>query len=158
MVLGGIIRGGKAINVVPDRSVFTIDRRILPEETLTQVKKELRDTVNNPVPGNRRSIKARLNIITAEGPVVVSPDKEICRAAKEAVRKVRRKPAYLALTGGVTDMRYLINKGIPSVGYGVSGKERSHADDEFIYVNSLVETSKIIAALIMGLNQREIKR
>jgi acetylornithine deacetylase/succinyl-diaminopimelate desuccinylase-like protein len=52
---------------------------------------------------------------------------------------------------GGTDSRFFMRRGIPGLGYSVQGDNRAHADDEFVYVKSLVDTAKIFALLLKDL-------
>ncbi len=47
-------------------------------------------------------------------------------------------------------MRYFIEKGVPALGYGPYG-ENIHGDNEFVSLDSMVNTTKIFADLIMRL-------
>jgi len=42
----GAIRGGMAVNIVPDRCVLEVDRRTLPGETQAAVLQEVRDALD----------------------------------------------------------------------------------------------------------------
>jgi len=52
---------------------------------------------------------------------------------------------------GATDIRYFMWKGIPSLGYSAKGGESWHSDNEFVYIDSLVDTAKVYALVISSL-------
>jgi succinyl-diaminopimelate desuccinylase len=150
MVLGGELAGGIKTNIIPSESSFSIDRRIIPEESLAQAKRELRSALERC----RRKMPAsryKLEILAQDGAVSVGPDERICRAIGAAIRTVKKKRARFLLMAGGTDLRYLIKKGIPSVGYSARGGESWHSDDEFVYVSSILDTARIYALTLLNL-------
>jgi acetylornithine deacetylase/succinyl-diaminopimelate desuccinylase-like protein len=55
------------------------------------------------------------------------------------------------MSPGFMDMRFFVNQGkIPCVAYGPEGKN-FHGDDEFILIKNLVESTKVLAQVIIDL-------
>ena len=150
LVLGGEVSGGKKGNIVPDQTSFSIDRRLIPEENLALARREIEDAIAR-VSKRHKDYRYKLEVMAQDSPVFVDPDEKICRAIGDAVYKVlRRKPRICLMPGG-TDIRYLIKKGIPSVGYSARGSGRWHSTDEFIRVKSILDAAKVYALTIMNL-------
>ncbi len=150
MVLGGELEGGAKTNVVPDSCSFTIDRRFLPEENVEQVKKEVIsviDKLNKKDP----ALKAKVTVLAEEDSVASDESSKLFTVFKKSVRKVLNKQPKCALLSGATDIRFIIRKGIPCVGYTVDGASSNHCDNEFVYIKSLVNTTKILADVIYNL-------
>ena len=40
-----MIHGGLKVNIVPDECIISVDRRLIPEETLAEAEKEIMDTL-----------------------------------------------------------------------------------------------------------------
>ena len=78
-------------------------------------------------------------------------DKAIAKAVAGSIRKVLGKKARFAIMSGGTDMRYLIKRGIPSVGYSARGGLKWHSENEYVHVGSILNTAKIYALTIMTL-------
>lgn len=150
MVMGGELDGGKKVNIVPSYSSFSIDRRLIPEEGLNNAKREIRDLLRHCA-RRHRDYKFKMKILAQDRAVAVSLDERICKAIEGAIKRVLRKDARFLLMAGGTDMRYLINKGIAAVGYSARGGEGWHSDNEFVYVDSILETAKIYALTILSL-------
>jgi len=148
MVLGGEIDGGKKANVIPDKTQFSIDRRLIPEETLVLARREIMDAIKR-CSRRHRKYRFKLEITAQDGPVFVDPGEKICRAVGDAIEKIMKKKARIYLMPGGTDIRYLIKKGIPSVGYSARGIGRWHSTDEFICVKSILDAAKVYALTIM---------
>ncbi|MFH1867816.1 MAG: M20 family metallopeptidase [Candidatus Omnitrophota bacterium] len=147
MVLGGELFGGSKINIVPDRSVFTIDRRVLPEERLEDVKSEVIDAIER-LKKNDRDLKVDVEIFAREEPAVSRRDSIIFKEFSDSISKVTGRRGRCALLAGATDMRFLIRKGIPCVGYSPDGGHSCHGDNEYVNIRSLIDTAKILARVI----------
>ncbi|MBM3254180.1 MAG: ArgE/DapE family deacylase, partial [Candidatus Omnitrophica bacterium] len=150
IVLGGVLSGGKKINIVPDKSTFTIDRRLIPEESVEMAKKEIFGILEN-LKKRDKNLRFRVKIITSEKPVIVDENESVCRILAYSIQRVLKRKARFAVMPGGTDMRFLIKKGIPAVGYSVLGDDRAHSDDEFVYIKSLIDTTKVFAIFFMRL-------
>ena len=147
--LGGVFGGnGLQVNTVPGDALFSIDRRVLPNERLTQVEEELRRALARAAskgPGIRYRTRSTLRI----DPCVVDSDHELPRAFARSVRAVRRRAASYRLTTGFTDLHYFVREGgLPGIGYGVDG-HRAHAVDERLKTRDLVQTAKTYAHFIL---------
>lgn len=147
--MGGRLQGGNAINMLPDKVVFSIDRRILPEETLEMAKKELVEAVSRAKKTNKQ-LRVKIRFISSHDPVVVDKKNPICLAIGRAIKRVYKSKAKGLLLTGATDLRYFTEKGIPAIGYSVEG-ENCHADDEHIYLEDLIKTTKVFANLFKEL-------
>ncbi len=150
LVLGGVVSGGKKINIVPDKSILTIDRRLIPEENLQTSKKEILNIFERLKKADK-DLRLNAKVITSEKPVMVDKDEPICRALAYAIKRVFKRRARFAIMPGGTDMRFFIKRNIPAVGYSVLGEDRAHADDEFVYINSLLNTTKVFATFFITL-------
>jgi succinyl-diaminopimelate desuccinylase len=150
IVLGGVIKGGTKINIVPDRSVFTVDRRLIPEEDVKTAKNEVFDLLRR-LSNRDKDLKFKVKILACERPVIVNKDEPVCQALGYAIHKVLKRKARFAIMPGGTDIRFFIKRKVPAVGYSVLGDDRAHADDEFIYLDSLYETTKVFSVFFMTL-------
>jgi len=151
MVLGGEISGGVKANIVSDSCTFMIDRRFLPEENLNNVKREIINAIKN-LEKKDKDLKVKVSVMGEEGSVVSDESNIIFKRFKESVKRVLGMPAKCALMAGATDIRFLIRKGVPCLGYSVCGGDTAHSDNEFVYVKSLVNTAKIFADIMLNLN------
>jgi acetylornithine deacetylase/succinyl-diaminopimelate desuccinylase-like protein len=145
----GLIQGGINTNVVPDRIVFRIDRRVIPEENPAKVEKELRELI---AASARRHSQIKLDVhqlLLAE-PLVPQPGTDriittIRRHAKEILGvevPVTGVPLY-------TDARHYAAAGIPIVLYGAGPRSileaNAHNANENLRLNDLRAATKIVA-------------
>ncbi len=134
---------GDKENPVPARATFTIDRRILPNETLKHAETELRGAVAEAcdiVPDLRVDVRRTLGI----EPCQVDHEHPFAQAFGGAVRAVRRTPVKYNVTTGFTDLHFLVKGGKPGVGYGPRG-QGAHGANERVQIADLVQTTKIYA-------------
>ncbi|MCC7264726.1 MAG: ArgE/DapE family deacylase [Candidatus Latescibacteria bacterium] len=144
--VGGVFGGGPGdkVNTVPARASFTIDRRVLPNETMPKVEEELRAALSRaaaPLHQVKVQVHTRLRI----DPCMVAGNGVLPRAFARAVQQVRRRAATYSATRGFTDLHYFVAEGgLPGIGYGVRG-EHAHGVDERVGVRELVQTAKVYA-------------
>ncbi len=116
LVVGGSLQGGNKLNVVPSEVSFSIDRRVLPEETIVQAQKELEEVVRCFARRHPR-YKVHIDFAARERAVITQPAGMFVDIFKKSVSKVMRTRGRYALMSGGTDLRYFMYKGVPSFGY-----------------------------------------
>ena len=145
----GLIHGGINTNVVPDRVVLRMDRRIVPEEDPADVEAELRRLIEQAAgeyPGARVSIR-RILLAT---PLVPDP-----RAARLTALLCARASAVMGepvVAGGVplyTDARHYAAAGVPVVLYGAGPhsieEANAHRADERLRLSDLFRATEVVA-------------
>ncbi|MFH1645934.1 MAG: M20 family metallopeptidase [Candidatus Omnitrophota bacterium] len=151
MVLGGELFGGSKVNIVPDISVFTIDRRILPEESLEDVKSEVLDVIEK-LKNRDKNLKVDVEIDAKEPAVISKEDDFLFKSFSAAVKEVIGKRAKFIISSGATDMRYLVKKGVPCIGHWADGDGKCHCDDEYVKIKGLMDSAKIFALFLTSNN------
>ncbi|MFH1777917.1 MAG: M20 family metallopeptidase [Candidatus Omnitrophota bacterium] len=150
MVIGGKIWGGDKINIVPDNSSFTIDRRILPEEDIYEVKDKIIKTMQD-LAKDDPEIKLKIKVSAFDAPVSCPQNNKLFKIFSAAIEEVYFQKACSIILCGGTDLRFLMRKNIPAVGYSVKGMHRAHSDNEFVYIKSITDTAKVFAYVLMNL-------
>jgi succinyl-diaminopimelate desuccinylase len=151
-VNAALIEGGSAPNVVPDRCVVEIDRRILPGETdpaaVVARFDRLADEIRDEHPEVRISFEVHDWCDAAEAP----PDDPIVRLAREAVAaEADGGPPAAVGFSGITDARYYLNEArIPTVILGPGSLTLAHTADESVAVDELLVASRAYARLFVG--------
>src|SRR3989338_1201079 len=90
LVLGGGIKGGNNFNTVPGEFSFTIDRRVIPEESIENAKKQIINVIrafqrNNPEYG------IKIKTLLEAKPSYVDKKAKISRIFFDSVKKVKNK-------------------------------------------------------------------
>jgi len=150
-VMGGFLKGGVKVNVVPGITKFSIDRRLIPEENIEAAKKEIKDVIKK-FNARYKDSKVNVRFVSQEGPAISKKDNAFFKIAADSIKSVTGKKANFSVMPGATDMRYFMWKGIPSLGYSAAGGERWHGDNEFVYIDSLVDTAKVFALIMSSLS------
>ncbi len=149
MNVGGVFapgEGGK-VNTVPAAASFTIDRRVLPVETVAVAERELRAFLTQAA---RKIPQCRITIekISHNHSCYRAPDTPFAAALKASVARVRRRPAKFTVSTGFNDMHFFANeRRLPTLGYGPGG-QNYHAIDERAKIKDLVESAAIYADLL----------
>lgn len=137
----GKIDGGTKMNVVPDKCVVDIDRRLIPGETPESSLKQFTDILD------RLGVKARIEQMTARNPMELSTDSPLI---KEIMKLVPN--AKLAGIAGYTETE-MYNKELGmdclSWGAGLKGDtlDMAHVADEYTEVEELKRTVELYEKL-----------
>ncbi len=151
----GLIRGGINTNVVPDRVVLRLDRRIIPEEKAAEAETELRAVIDRAAQGFPQARVTVRRILLAE-PLVPLPGgaklaELLCARATQVMgEKVTAKgvPLY-------TDARHYAAAGIPIVLYGAGPhtiqEANAHRADERLPLPDLHKATEVVALTLHDL-------
>lgn len=148
LTLGGELRGspGAKINTIPEEVVFTIDRRVLPDESVTQVERELRGVLREACQKIPR-LKIAVRKISSRKASLVKEDGPFPQQFLKTVRAYRPEAGF-GLTSGFTDMSFYANEArLPCIGYGVGG-QNTHGIDECVKIADLMTVAKIYARFL----------
>ena len=137
----GVIGGGEAVNIVPDRCVIEVDRRTLPGESTEKILDDVRRVLGE-VPGwtfEPPHVDVRGMDVSAESPVVGC----LAAAVREVTGSVSIEAAHYATDAGMYNAA-----GIPTVVFGPGDIARAHTADEWVELESVHNASSIIRRLI----------
>lgn len=147
--IGGVFapgEGGK-INTVPAAASFSIDRRVLPVETVAAAERDLRAFLRRAaagIPGCRITVEK----VSDNHSCFRDPATPFAAALRASVARIRRRPAKFCVSTGFNDMHFFANvRGIPTLGYGPGGRNY-HAVDERAKVRDLVQAATIYTDLL----------
>lgn len=142
-----VIQGGIQRNMVPDKCLMTIDRRVVPGfEDLEKARREVREVLEE-LKATDESLRFEIREIIAVEPAEISEDEVIVQALQSSAHKVLGKGLDIGGLKGFTDAHWLIKGlGIPTVSFGTHGGN-IHGVDEYVEVASLIETAEVLAEL-----------
>jgi succinyl-diaminopimelate desuccinylase len=154
----GLISGGINTNVVPDRIVMRLDRRMIPEERPEDVEAELRkliETAAQKFPG----VSVRVRQILLARPLMQLPG-----AARLVERLTANASAVLGMSVGAqgiplyTDGRHYTEAGVPCVLYGAGPRDlleaNAHRADEKLVLCDLHAATRVVARTLADLLER----
>jgi tripeptide aminopeptidase len=140
----GVIYGGKATNIVPDKVTLKGEVRSRDggklEKCTEQIKKIIEDTAQE------FKAKAEVKVNEEYHCYNLSSDDQVVEIAMKAVKDMGLQP-LLCPSGGGSDANIFNKKGFPSVVLAV-GMEKVHTVDEYILVKNLKNTAGCILSII----------
>lgn len=137
LLMGGEVEGGANFNVVPDRFLFSVDRRINPEEDYDEEKRRLIETVT--------SSGGTFELFQEARPAACPPEHPAARALAAAFEEVKGEPARFELCPGILEIRFYAEKGIPAFAYGPGLLSVAHGPNEFVKRAELEDCALIYA-------------
>lgn len=151
----GLIQGGINTNVVPDKVILRLDRRIIPEENPQAVEAELKAYIEASA-AKREGIRCTVRRILLAMPFVPIPGQEklVSVIAGHATRimgdevKAHGTPLY-------ADARLYSSAGIPTVLYGAGPRSlleaNGHRADEKLRLDDLYKATEVVALSLCDL-------
>ncbi|WP_211874999.1 M20/M25/M40 family metallo-hydrolase [Plastoroseomonas arctica] len=154
----GLIEGGINTNVVPDRVVFRLDRRMVPEENAAEVEAELRALIASAA-GGFAGIGYTVRRILLAAPLTPLPGSELLASAL-ATQATRILGTEVGVSGVplYTDARHYSGRGIPIVLYGAGPRSieeaNAHRADERLPLADLHAATEVVACAIAEILSR----
>ena len=149
LTIGGTIHGGIKTNVVPDRCVMTIDRRVIYEETLEETREEIEASLKK-IADRDKDFRYATRVVNRVEPGFTPESSKVVRTLRENVNQVVGRDAKISYGAGYTDMWYF-SKIMPMAHYGVANLNQAHTADEHVRLDDLIAGTKVIALTILDL-------
>jgi succinyl-diaminopimelate desuccinylase len=151
----GLIKGGINTNVVPDRVVLRLDRRMIPEEQPDHVEAELCEAIARAivsVPGARVEIR---RILLAAPLTPVAGTERLAETLCRHASAVMGEPVEAKGVPLYTDARHYAAAGVPVVLYGAGPhtieQANAHRADERLPLDDLFKATEVIALTLCDL-------
>jgi acetylornithine deacetylase/succinyl-diaminopimelate desuccinylase family protein len=151
-VNAALIEGGSAPNMVPDRCVIDVDRRIVPGETDPEAVLAPFTALAAAIRAEHPDVDLTAELREWTDAAETSTDSAIAEAVREAARdELHEIPPDVGFTG-ITDARFYINDAaIPTVIYGPGSLGVAHTANEWIEVADLTAAARVYARVFAGL-------
>lgn len=140
----GTINGGTRINVVPDTCIASIDRRLIPGETIQEAVGEVLGILGELKAGDK-DFKETHTVTSSADAFEISRDLPIVRALENAIGFVTGQPAPIGGKDAATDAIWLVKSGIPTALLGLDQYKTAHTADECVEIDKLVAGTKVMA-------------
>jgi len=136
-----LISGGTGESTIPDRCVFTVERRTLPGETVERVEADVTRLIEQCRPADPRlTVSART--VLHRPPMETSPTAPVA----EALVAAAGPGTHLAPMSYWADSAFIAAAGIPTVLYGPEG-EGAHADVEWVSLSGTRTAAAVLTVL-----------
>jgi succinyl-diaminopimelate desuccinylase len=142
-----MIEGGTKENVIPESCKLTIDRRFLPNETAAGIEKEL-----DRIFLGESNLKYRLERKIVYEPFEIPAQSKIAQSLRKGMKDLTgTAPKTFGMPVG-TDARNFVNDArIPAVSWGPGDIKVAHSFDEFVEIDQLVTSTKVLCLAILDL-------
>jgi succinyl-diaminopimelate desuccinylase len=141
-LIGGRVDAGSNFNVVPGRCVFTVDRRMNPEEDYEAERRALFAVFDE---ARRAGVKLDVEVFQEGRPSGTAEATPLGRALSRHVRAITGKAPRFEMCPGLLEIRFYAEQGMPAYAYGPGLLAISHGPKEFVDTNRIVECAAIYA-------------
>ena len=143
--------------LVADSARMVIDRRFLIEESLDQVRGEvvsILEDLRRDRPGFDFSLRELFSVL----PSMADQNGPVAAATAEAVRRVLGRPAQFVCSPGTYDQKHVdrIGKLKDCIAYGPGILDLAHQPDEWVGVDDMVASAKVMALSAAALLTRAL--
>ncbi|HEX3879229.1 MAG TPA: M20/M25/M40 family metallo-hydrolase [Bryobacteraceae bacterium] len=135
LMIGGRAEGGTNFNVTPDLFSFTIDRRINPEENLSEESRRLRQALEG----------FEIETLQEEPAAATAPDQPLGAILARNIARVTGTQAPFEMCPGLLETRFYAARGIPAFAYGPGLLTVSHGPNEFVPLRNIGQCALIYA-------------
>jgi succinyl-diaminopimelate desuccinylase len=142
LMIGGLCRGGANFNIVPEEMMFTVDRRINPEEELETEKLRLLDCLESV---KAQGIDLEVELLQEGKSCGISENIPLAQSLSKNIGEIMgQKPAF-EMCPGLLEIRFYAQKGIPALAFGPGDLECSHGPLEFVKVENISKCAAVYA-------------
>ena len=141
----GTIHAGENPNVVPDRCVARIDRRLLPDESVEDAVAEIEAVLASA--GEPEACYAVRRLTGTNGFSARRDGPGVSALAAAIEDRLGRPPEFLDALA-VSDGRFFARDGIEIVNFGPGDGANSHAANEYVPLDQMVDAALILRAFV----------
>ncbi|WP_425059305.1 Peptidase T [Sporomusa carbonis] len=145
----GMIQGGLATNIVPDKVEIRAEARSRNKEKLAAQTEHMRQVFEETV--KAAGGKVDIKVAKEYDAFVLSETAPVVALARQAAESIGLK-AVIKASGGGSDANYFNSYGVPTVVLG-TGMSQVHTTDEFIKEEDLYNTGELVVAIIKAAGQ-----
>ncbi len=139
------IHGGNKITTVPDRCYLHCSINTIPEQGIEDIRRRIMNVIEQ-MKKDDPMLDITVQIPIAMEPQVINEGSEFARAVKKAENAVYGVEREFKLFMPSTDAHWFQERGIETILVGASRRDNNaHAIDEFVYVEDLINLTKVFA-------------
>lgn len=153
----GVINGGVQVNLVPDRCVIEIDRRMLPGETCRAVLDHYQDLLDR-VAAAHPDVDAHMHPpMLVDRPLETDPDATAVVAIGHILSELGYDPTPIGVPF-CSDASKFGALGIPSVILGPGSIDQAHAAVEFVECDQVATATEIYRRFLIEFEGQEARK
>lgn len=140
----GLIKGGRATNIIPDEVVIKAEARSHDEDKLSQQVKQMVSAFKSAAEKHQGRVEVKVK--RSYNKVAVAKDSEIVQIAQKSAQKLKLKCKVKA-SGGGSDASIIYGYGIPTIALCI-GMEQVHSCSEYITFDNLLALPNYLIELV----------
>ncbi|WP_439154494.1 acetylornithine deacetylase/succinyl-diaminopimelate desuccinylase family protein [Yoonia sp.] len=143
---------GLPAHCVPDSCRIVIDRRFLVEENIDDVRSEVKDLLER-LKASRAKFDYALRDINVVLPSMTDRNAPVVQVIADQIAAVLGTPAQFVASPGTYDQKHIdrIGKLKNCIAYGPGILELAHKPDEFIGVDDMIDSAKVMAGALANI-------
>jgi len=140
---------------VADSCRMVIDRRFLIEEALSSVQAEVKDILDR-LARDRPGFRYKMRDLFSVQPTMADRNGPVASATAQAVQDVLGREAKIVCSPGTYDQKHVdrIGKLKDCIAYGPGVLDLAHRPDEWVGINDMVDSAKVMALAAVNLLTR----
>ncbi|MEW5422008.1 acetylornithine deacetylase/succinyl-diaminopimelate desuccinylase family protein [Amorphus sp. 3PC139-8] len=137
---------------VPDSCRMVIDRRFLIEEPIDEVKAEIVGLLDR-LAQTRPEFRYKIRNLFEALPTMTDRDAPVVRRVADAIRAVLGRDPDYVISPGTYDQKHIARIGHlhDCIAYGPGILDLAHQPDEFVVIEDMVDSAKVMAMAAHGL-------
>ena len=150
-VVATMLAGGFKENVVPERCEITMDRRLIPGETLEDALAEI-DELLRQVQTQVSGMQYTVQKLSGMRPSETATDTTIAKVMRANMERLAGTKLQPWGTPYTSDVNYLIlDGGVEAVTFGPGRVEECHCIDESVEIDQVIKAAQVLAATAVDL-------
>lgn len=142
------IEGGEKISSVPDRCLMYCLINTIPEQDVKSIKNRILNFIEHAKTEDP-DLDINVQFTMSFEPFTTDTNSKIAKSVQKAVESVYGEKREFKLFQSANDGHFFHEKGIETILMGTGTHEcRVHEPDEFVYIEDLLDTTKIFALTI----------
>jgi acetylornithine deacetylase/succinyl-diaminopimelate desuccinylase-like protein len=141
----GLVGGGQAPNIVPDRAWLAMDRRTLPGDTSEKLGAEIEQALRAAGLDGVELAEVRMG----KEPLFTDPNQVAVQRCRRALERAGESTELRSVAFG-TDAGQFAQVGIPSVVLGPGSIDQAHTEAEYVEIDQLERMVAVFEQLLEG--------
>jgi acetylornithine deacetylase/succinyl-diaminopimelate desuccinylase-like protein len=147
------VDAGEAHNSLVGRCEFTIDRRMIPGETVEGVTAELKAILEREL-ADAPELAYQLQFLEWNEPVQAPLDSPLVTVLEQNITSVGGREAEIwAVPYGCDVRNFIYDAGIPAVNFGAGDYRVCHQPNEFVPIDDLLTCARVVMGTAFDLLQ-----
>ncbi|MFW9937391.1 MAG: M20 family metallopeptidase [Candidatus Thorarchaeota archaeon] len=139
------IHGGNKITTVPKKCYLHCSINTIPEQSVESIKKRIYDYVDK-LKKEDPDLDITVQIPITMEPFIIDEESDFALAVSKSAKAIFGEQREFKLFMPSTDAHWFQERGIETILIGTTRTDnRAHAEDEFVYIEDLINTTKLYA-------------